>query len=388
MLKDFPGKKLLKRLLKFMLKLFQNRVFGLFLTWRVGLFLVAFLATLILPFKGSFPYINQELIPTHLPSWVWGFGNFDGVHYLRLAQMGYSSEFTQAFFPIYPLLVYLFSLGRWYFLSGLVISNLTFLLALYFLFRLFVIDYSGKVSYRSVLLLLAFPTAFYFGAVYSESTFLLPAVLTMLFARRKQFLIAAVFAAIASATRVIGIFLWLFLLIEIIQSGSYRRLGSILGLFLAPLGLIFSMIYLKLQFNNPLYFLTAQSSFGAQRSSSIVLLPQVLVRYIKIFGSVPAKSYPFFTAVIEFLFTVLPMAGALLFFKKIRLSYLAFVIGCLFLPTLTGTLSSMPRYALMVFPILPLLAQTEKGAFKIILVSFIMAQIVFLSLFVRGYWIA
>src|SRR3989344_6875835 len=88
-----------------------KKIFSLFLIWRIGLFFVAFLASFIFPgFKTSFPYANIALEVTNLPNWIWGFGNFDGVHYLRIAQNGYNAEFSQAFFPFYPLLINFFNI--------------------------------------------------------------------------------------------------------------------------------------------------------------------------------------------------------------------------------------------------------------------------------------
>jgi len=83
---------------------FKN-IIKLFITWRLSLFLIAFVSIfLITKFGARFPYVDRVLEITNLPSWIWGFGNFDGVHYLRIAQNGYTSDYSQAFFPLFPLL--------------------------------------------------------------------------------------------------------------------------------------------------------------------------------------------------------------------------------------------------------------------------------------------
>ena len=109
-------------------KLSVIKIVSLFLVWRAALFLIAFFSTIFITnFGGRFPYYKNLLISTGLPAWIWGFGNFDGVHYLNIAQFGYMAEYSQSFFPAYPLLIKIFSFGRYYFLSGMFISNILFL---------------------------------------------------------------------------------------------------------------------------------------------------------------------------------------------------------------------------------------------------------------------
>lgn len=384
------------------------KIFSLFLIWRLGLFLVAFLAGFaIVQFGNRFPYWLDLLVPSGLPAWIWGFANFDGVHYIGIASHGYLAQYSQVFFPLYPLLTGVLSSPflaipyinskEVYLLSGLILSNSLFLLALFYLYKLFRFDYSEKISFQSLILLLAFPTAFYFGSFYSESLFLLLVVLSLLFARKKQYLLAGIFAAIASATRVTGILLWPVLLIELYQDLRDKELRvktaaffkALTGLILTPLGLVLYMFFLKFQYNNPLYFLTAQPAFGAQRSAEpFVLLPQVLFRYAKMMVSVPVASLQYLNVILELSFTLIPLALLVLLYKRIRLSYLFFMTACLLVPTLTGTLSSMPRYALMGFLLLPVVAQVSQKHFKLLIGILILLQIILVSLFVRGYWVA
>ncbi len=370
-----------------------------FIAWRVILFFIAFLGPTFIPqFGNRFPYVKEMLISTNLPSWIWSFGNFDGVHYLTIASSGYSAQFTQAFFPFFPLTVWIIHfLISSFFVSALLISNLSFLVTLCLLYKLFLIDFSKKVSIRSILLLLAFPTAYYFGAIYSESMFLLFVVSCLLLSRKKKFFWAAIFAALASATKVFGVVLFGVILIEILNEILIRKKFQVnqkvvknLGVsLLSPLGLIGYMIYLKSSFGNPLYFLSSQPYFGASRSSTqIILLPQVVVRYLKIFLTVPFFSLPFFNAFLEFVFTFIPLIFLSFIIRKVRLSYTAFIVFCFILPTLTGTLSSMPRYSLMGFLLLPFLADQKNKIFYSIFFSFLVLQVILLIMFTRGYWVA
>ncbi len=392
-------------------KLMFSKILGIFFLWRISLFTVALLATIALPVFGNrFPYFNQVLAVTGFPSFIWGFGNFDGVHYLRIAQNGYDAQYSQAFFPLYPLLIRFVNMlpknptldtrifvDPSYFIVGLILSNILFLISLYYFYKLIRIDFDHKIALGAVVLLVSFPTSFYFGSVYTESLFLLLVLATLYFTRKGNFLAAGIFSLFASVTRIFGLLLIPVLLVELylkIKSGeiklnSWETTKGMIGILLAPFGTLLYMLYLRLNFENPLYFLTSQPLFGAERTpNSLILLPQVLYRYIKIFTTVPLNSLLFFNAFLEFIFTVIPLAVLVIFYKKMRISYFIFTLGCLILPTLTGTLSSMPRYSLMGFLILPFVMQKIHKNYKLLIGIFVSIGIILVSFFTRGYWVA
>lgn len=377
--------------------------------------MVAALALSLIPtFGARFPYSQQVLEITGLPPWIWGLGNFDGVHYLRIAQNGYDAMYSQAFFPLYPLIVRLTGdlflsnfkninldtnvfVDPVYFASGLFISHVALLLALFFYIKLIQLDLSEKIALRSATFLMAFPTAFYFGAIYTESLFFLWLVLTFYFLRKGNFILSGVFILLASNTKFIGLILIVPMLIEVILSFKNSKFNlksseftkAVVGFLIAPLGLLFYMLYLRLNFENPLYFLSSQPFFGASRTGGeIVLFPQVIFRYLKIFLSVPINSLAFLSSATEFLFTAGILAALLLGFKKIRFSYFMFTFLALIIPTLSGTLSSMPRYVLASVLIFPVLVSVLGKYFKYVVILLAISQVVLLSMFIRGYWVA
>ncbi len=384
------------------------KILGYFSIWRIALFLVAILAgVLIVNFGGRFPYVDRVLTVTNLPNWIWGFGNFDGVHYLRLAQNGYSAEYSQAFFPLYPMLIKLFNFlpngnldlslytDPSFFYVGIFLSNLLFVFALYFLYKLWGGEYNGKISKLALILLLTFPTSFYFGSIYSESLFLFLTVLVFWFTNKDKFIIAGIFAALSSATKVQGSLLFLYLLIELIyryKDGVLKKtevvLKGVISLILSLTGIASYMFYLGKHFGNPIYFLTSQPAFGAARSSlPIITLPQVFYRYIKMLITVNPGNISFWNSLLELTVTVV-LVGVLIYsFKKIKFSYWVFVLLAVIMPTLTGTLSSMPRYALLAFPLFPLAAKFNKG-FKYIIIAQVLLGVILTALFIRGYWVA
>ena len=384
------------------------RILGYFSIWRTLLFVIAILAgILIVNFGARFPYVDRVLTITNLPNWVWGFGNFDGVHYLRLAQNGYSAEYSQAFFPLYPLLIKLFNIfpkgnldlslytDPSFFYVGIILSNLLFVFSLFFLYKLWREEYNGKISNLALILLLTFPTSFYFGAIYSESLFIFLTVLTFLFTNKNKFILAGFFAALASATKIQGSLLFIYLLIELIYRykdhlltrGALVKKG-VTALILSVTGLITYMFYLWRNFGNPIYFLTSQPAFGAARSTiPIVTLPQVFYRYFKMLTTVNPGNISFWNSLLELTFTIALIIVLIYSFKKIKFSYWIFVLMAVIMPTLTGTLSSMPRYALLAFPLFPFIAKFNKAS-KYIIIAQALLLITLAALFVRGYWVA
>lgn len=355
----------------------------LFVVWRLFLTLVAFFATKFIPDFGSrFPYYNERLVESGLPDYIWSFGNFDGVHYVGIAKDAYAYQFTQAFFPLYPLLVGLFSrlttIGI--LASSLIISNLIFVLALIVFYKLILEEFDKKTAIWALLFLLSFPTSFYFGSVYTESLFLFLILLTFYLSAKNHILLSAICGYFSSLTRLVGIFLS-------ITAVKGKKINSI-QLLLPMLGLATYMAYLQLKFDNALYFLTSQSAFGQERSTTgIVLLPQVVFRWIK--QILTTDGLVLFNSSLELASLTLCLILLFIGGKKLNKQWIIFSFLAVLIPTLTGSLASMPRYILVAFPMFIVLANIKNLYLKsIVLLVFTGLLTICTSLFTRGYWIA
>lgn len=378
------------------------KILKIFTIWRVTLFLIAFLSTfLITKFGGRFPYADRVLEITKLPSWIWGFGNFDGVHYLRIAQNGYTADFSQAFFPLFPSLIGIVSnffpkvvgldLSQYtdpaFFYSGIIISNLFLIGALYFYYSLISIDFNDKVANLSTILLLVFPTSFFLGSIYSESLFLFLAISSIYLIRKSKFFMASVVIMVATATRLAGLFLVIVYLIEVYRS---KNKINYLWVILTPLGIISYMYFLYFTFGNAFYFFSSAGEFGTGRDvGRIVLFPQIIYRYIKMFLSINVFSLNFLNITLEFLLTLGPLAYLITLIKKMRPSYWVFSLFTLLIGTLNGTFTSMPRYIIpsMIF-IFPFVVMQRKIKLNIIFVISGILMVVLTMMFIRGYWVA
>lgn len=375
-----------------------GKIFLAFILWRVALFCLAYISSVFFAFHTSFPYVREVLSASRLPQWIWSFAGFDGVHYLSIAMNGYEAQYTQVFFPFYPLLIRFFHILLPFLhpiLIGLFISNSAFLCTLFVLYKLIEMDFGRLVAFRSILCLLLFPTSFFFGSLYSESIFLLFVVSSFYLTRRRKWYFAGIVGGIASGTRLIGIFLLPSLLSEFFhQMKRSKSLWLLIRsplLYIVPFGLISYMTYLLFSVGDFLYFWHVQPLFGGNRSGgTIILFPQLIWRYMKIFYTVSYSQYAYWPAVWEmasFVAAFLLLAFAIRI--KIRMSYLIFSILSLIVPTLTGTLASFPRYLIIAFPIYIALAHIYRGKF-FILFSITSGSLltIFTLLFTSGYWVS
>ncbi|MFC1627000.1 mannosyltransferase family protein [Patescibacteria group bacterium] len=358
---------------------------------RIYLQILAGLGLKFISFKPSFPYWDAVLTKLG-PKWLWLWGNFDGAHYIKLAQFGYKEAFTQAFFPIYPFLIKMVnSLTQNGLISGLFISHLSFIGFIYFFVKLGRLDYSKKTVQWASLLFLLFPTSFFLFSVYTESLFLFLSVLCFYLARQKKFLLASIIAGIASATRLVGIFLLLAILWEYYQTKKPKVSKAIGYSLLSVSGLLLYLNFLRARFGDILIFISSQPSFGAGRQvNKLVMIYQVIFRYIKMLLTVSPQNDIYLILIFELMISLI-FLGLIIWalVKKLRPSYLLFLIPTYFLPTFTGTFLSMPRFLLTAFPLFYLLGNLKNTRLKAVIAffSFLLLSWAFLR-FSRGYWLA
>ena len=133
---------------------------------------------------------------------------WDSVHYINIAQHGYTKAANTAFYPLYPLLMRVVAwIVRSYVLAGVLISIASFAVALVLLHRLAKEEFGARVADSTVLLLAFAPLSFFFTAIYTESLFLALSVGAFYLARRQRFVWACVTAAAAALTHVEGVLL-------------------------------------------------------------------------------------------------------------------------------------------------------------------------------------
>ena len=351
-----------------------------FFAWKALTLLAAFIGLNYLPlFSNNFlagrieNYLKNPLF--------WGWANFDGEHYLSIAIYGYKN-LQQAFFPLYPFMIRLFSFSAdlitniW---VGIIISNCAFLGSLFLFWKIIKLDFSSKVAKLSIIALLVFPTSFYFGAVYTESLFLFLSLLVFYLYRTNRYFWSGLIGILMTLTRINGVFVLLMILVDVLTRKMFFKMSLISKL--------------KNKASDPFIFYKMQDIFGDQRKTGIILLPQVFVRYIKIFVLSKMQLAMFQTTLLEFLiailFTFLPIYA---FLKKFNPSYVTYIVLVFLTFSSFGSFSSIPRYVLLVFPAFMVLGAILQKFPKTIQVFYFLLSTIWLiintALFIRGYWIA
>ena len=370
-----------------------------FLVWRLSTFFAAIAVVNYLPvFSENFlagrisKYITNPLF--------WGWANFDGEHYLSIALYGYKN-LQQAFFPAYPTLInsvsYFFGTGlEHYLLSGLIVSNILFFASLVLFWKIIRLDFSESIAKLSIIALLVFPTSFYFGAVYTESLFLFSSLLTYYFYRKDKFLLSGLFGILMTATRIYGVFVLVMIIVEILNKKfklfEFLRQKKYL-IFISFLGLFGYMFYCWKNYGDALAFYNLQTLVGEQHQKGIVLLPQVLYRYIKMIFSGAMPILTMQTLILEFLtgilFIIVPIYG---YFKKVKLSYLIYILLGFLVPSVQGSFSSVPRYMVVIFPAFIIIGMFLEHKPKVVKTMIYVLSAIWMlincGLFIRGYWVA
>lgn len=364
------------------MKLFVSRLFtsvAIVVVWRL------LLQLLLAYFSGQpqdiqFPYYDTDLIPyySRLQS-VWA--HFDGVHYLRLAARGYQDTGTQAFFPLYPLLIRALTP---LFPSPLFAATALSLTALTFALTGLLYLFPPRNSKFIILHSLFFPTSFFFAAAYTESLFLALTVWFFYFLTSGRYLLAACLAALASATRLTGIILAISLLVHFLHRRPRPALFFLL--LVAAGGFLAYSFFLWSRFQDPLLYFHVQPLFGAERSGTeLILLPQVLWRYLKIIVTVNPATWLAQRAALELGVFILAVATIIRRWHRYPLELSAYLSFSLLLPTLTGSLSSLPRYLLV---LVPWLMPTRRSFLVIYFACSLPLLIYLFAFFAQGWFVA
>ncbi len=328
--------------------------------------------------------------------------NFDGVHYFDISRGGYYFGLSQSFFPGWPLLMrlgYKVVGEKVILLGGLV--NLIFLFFSLNIFQKMNPNDSNQSKRWGVLLLLFWPVSFFLISFYTEGLFLFLTLVAFYLYFKKKLTLASFVAGLAAGVRIVGIFVILSILgEEIIHKLLHEGIKSLFQprflvkisfyFLIGGLGLWLYMFFLYQNFSDPLMFVHNQSAFLAGRETHhLVLLPQVLYRYLKMFATTPISNPIFFVLILEVWSLFWGVVGLIyLSLRKFPLSLSFYGWSSLLLPTLTGTLLSLPRFVLVIWPIFLGLSFLPIKLRRLLLVVNILLLLFAWMRFYQGWWIA
>jgi hypothetical protein len=344
-----------------------------YLLARAALFALGVLAMGLVPTlaQGGVPGWDG---PAARPGWhniVTAWERADALWYLRIASSGYrTDDGSAAFFPLYPMAVRAVGVvtgGHWL-LAAYLVSNLSLLAALFFLYRLTEREHSVARARRAVVLACIFPTSFFLFAPYTESLFLALSVACFYYARRGRWSLVAVLGIAAALTRSPGLLLAPALAVEAVlqwRAGprGARRWPLARGLAAAaavPLGtaayLFFWQRYAG-DWRRPLD--VQKEGWGKQEAWPWETLWHGLRASWQFVGAYPGAYYP-----VDALVVVLLIAVAVWATLRLRASYAVYVwLSVLFPMTLMWPgrpFLSMPRLYVVVFPLFWGLAAFER----------------------------
>lgn len=179
------------------------KVFTVTFIFRIAVFLLVGLIACFILYPGS-----------GLDSFLWIWKRWDGLHYVNLAELGYSGYVEDGknlflvFFPLYPWLMRVISLITGNTMAaGLLISFVCYGAGCVFLYKLAALELGRGAAKRTVLFLSVYPYAFFFGGIMTESLFLLTTAGGLWAIRRHRWWQAGVWGLLAAMTRMHGILL-------------------------------------------------------------------------------------------------------------------------------------------------------------------------------------
>jgi len=378
-----------------------------FLVTRLIVSAAGYLGEIALP--GNVGPDYWHVAPTNLFVDLWA--RWDSGFYLSIAQQGYSysagAMSNVAFFPVYPLLVNLLSAVTGdAVVAGILVSNAALLGALLFLYKLTELEFGdADTAQRAVFYIAAFPTAFFFSAIYTESAFLLFSVATMYFARKQQWMWAGVMGMMTSATRIVGVTMAGIVVLEwmrlhgwtisgMLRKQSWRNLWaglrsdwrSLLPVLLIPLGILSYMLFLKLQFNDPLGFWTVQAAWERENLGPPAIIWRALSGLLRqnfLTGEI------WWHVIVDLGSLALALLIMIPTWRRLGEHYALLIALGMLVPVMSST-QSLSRYILVLFPVFMMLACWGKRRLldRSLLVAFATLLGLFTAIFVNWVFLA
>jgi len=220
-------------------------------------------------------------------------------------------------------------------------------------------------------------------------------VASFYYMRERKWWLAGGFGFLAALTRVEGILIAVPFLIEwwnahavvLRQSNEERKevLLRLVPVVLIPLGLLLYMAYLWVLNGDPLAFSHVQFHWNRQ------LAPPWTSIYNSVHKAITAHGPQTTVGQIqELVFTGLMIAVLIAGYRQLRPSYIAYMALSILVPLCTSSLMSMPRFALVLFPMFVVFALWgRKPSANNAIVAFSLPLLgLFTVLFAEWYWVA
>lgn len=357
-----------------------KQILPIYIAAHLAVFLIDCLAVLFTytrPYQSFGSYYQQVATAPLFTLWkAWNIWPHDTPHYIEIAQHGYDQPWLTVFFPLYPLLIRVasFFTGHNYLIAALLVANLAGFVMLAVFYQLVKEDFDHVLATRTVLYFSIFPSAFFFMAGYTETTFLCLVLLSFYQMRRGRWWLAGLFGFLAALTRNTGIVLLIPFCYEYVRQHQFRlktwRFDA-LSVALIPSGLGVFMVYCYELLRDPLAFQHYEARWhhvlvapwiGLMGPIRMVLRFHSALSFASLRNDIEMGS-TFFILVLLILCCVGPWR-----FPRTHLAYILFAAVVWLIPLcsplapLNGVIpyQSLTRYMLGVFPAFIVLASLGK----------------------------
>jgi len=353
------------------------------------LIIAAYFIANILPSREPAGFIDQSLYP--FSPYLERFIRWDAHWYTYIASHGYTLH-SIVFFPAIILLIKMLTFfGLHFAFAGLLICNFFAFLSFWMMYLTFRLDFSEREVRYALFSYAVMPTSFFLNSIYTEPIFIAISLACIYFARIDKWWYAGIAGALATLTRNLGIFLFIFLLYEALKKFPHRKKRDypIFPLFFPFIALFLFMAYNFYLLGNPIAFATSQHEWGRHldfpwfniwNNFTLAFVPNPVNQ--------PGVTLDSFLVIICTIglscITLLPKF-------KVHNSYL--IIGWLWflIPLMFAStelpLYSMSRFILPIFPLYLFFAQLPKYIFYCNIVLSTLLLLLCTSLFLNWYWI-
>jgi hypothetical protein len=340
---------------------------------------------------------------------------WDASYYIFTAQHGYEARGQTAFFPFYPMVTRAVATITYSEVAAaILVSLVSFAVALFLLHRLTDLDFGTDVARRTVWLLALFPGALFFSAIYTEGLFLALSVGSVYAARRGSWAWAGALGGCAALTRNTGVLIGVAVLLLYFYGPRadrppaerrawwrprYRLRPDALWLLLIPAGLGVFAIYTWIVYDDPFASYNAQAIFHREFLGPFSALWYGGRDVVHAIGDLLGISnYQGVGASLRTLALAGTVVGALVAavgaLRRLPIAYGAYALAALIPPLSTPwpehPLWSTPRFIAVVFPLFMWLALVleRRRLYLLVCVAFALGLAYASARFSAWYWVA
>ena len=337
------------------------------------------------PPSEIFPYHKARPNPI---GWLAIWQRFDANWYISVAEYGYGNIGGDDHFPpLFPVLIRILQpLFGSTFLAGLFVSHLATLFSIKLLYETFSEWGGNLLAKRTVLFFLVYPTSFFLFTAYTESLFLVAALLSLKYMRKSSWGWAGFWVFSAILTRLQGVALVIPMIYLMWRVGALlRKPAHWFGLTIPAIGGLFYLFLRSKQVTNGVVPLVE-----ADWHAHLVPPWETYWYAIQTLGSGKFTLIDLLNWAVATLFVVLLVMG----WRKIPFEYSLYTAFSLLIILIriveTQPLISMSRYSLALFPSFFMLglAGENPGLRRLILYTFVPLSLYLSAQFFSWGWVA